>query len=187
MSNQLASERQDLTLTSKIPSGRIHPITQVIEEVIAIFTDLDFCVAEGPEVETDYNNFTDSNWKEIKDTFELFNNEVPEYHSKTSGTARPQNTTRCANTSGVADGSDDDVKGLINFIRGQDYFDYDADCNLTEIKENPLGDIYHSELVVVGAPSAETSFVSTNQESYWRSINGYDAWAEANKTRSEMI
>ncbi|MDC3158413.1 PilC/PilY family type IV pilus protein [Candidatus Pelagibacter sp.] len=144
--------------------------------------------SNAPDYKTDYNNFTDSNWKEIKDTFELFNNEVPEYHSKTTGgTARPQNTTRCANTSGVADGSDDDVKGLINFIRGQDYFDYDADCNLTEIKENPLGDIYHSELVVVGAPSAETSFVSTNQESYWRSINGYDAWAEANKTRTEMI
>ena len=64
MSNQLASERQDLTLTSKIPSGRIHPITQVIDEVIAIFTDLDFCVAEGPEVETDYNNFTALNTSE---------------------------------------------------------------------------------------------------------------------------
>ena len=50
MSNQLASEKQDLTLDSKISDGRIHPITQVIDEVIAIFTDLDFCVAEGPEV-----------------------------------------------------------------------------------------------------------------------------------------
>ena len=58
MSSQLASEKQDLTLDSKISDGRIHPITQVIDEVIAIFTDLDFCVAEGPEVETDYNNFT---------------------------------------------------------------------------------------------------------------------------------
>ena len=34
MSNQLASEKQDLTLDSKISDGRIHPITQVIDEVI---------------------------------------------------------------------------------------------------------------------------------------------------------
>ena len=64
MSSQLASEKQDLTLDSKISDGRIHPITQVIDEVIAIFTDLDFCVAEGPEVETDYNNFTALNTSE---------------------------------------------------------------------------------------------------------------------------
>ena len=39
-------------------------VTQVIEEVIAIFGDLDFFVAEGPEVETDYNNFTALNTSE---------------------------------------------------------------------------------------------------------------------------
>ena len=33
-----------------------------------------------------------------------------------------------------------------------------------------MGDIYHSEMVVVGAPSAETAFVSQNQEAYFRSI-----------------
>ena len=32
-------------------------------------------------------------------------------------------------------------------------------------------------MVVVGNPSAETAFVGTNQEAYFRSINGYDAWA----------
>ena len=144
-------------------------------------------VLTGIDYKTDYNNFKDTNWQAIKNLFELTNNEVSEYHSKTSGTGRPQNTIRCANTSGVADGNDDENKGLINFIRGQDYFDYDADCNLTEIRQNPLGDIYHSELVVVGGPSAETSFVSTNQEAYWRSINGYDAWAASNKNRTEMI
>ena len=64
MSEQLSSERLDLTLGTKSTDGRIHPITQVIDEVIAIFTDLDFCVAEGPEVETDYNNFTALNTSE---------------------------------------------------------------------------------------------------------------------------
>ena len=64
LSNQLSSERLDLTLVSEITEGRIHPITQVIDEVIAIFADLDFCIAEGPEVETDYNNFTALNTSE---------------------------------------------------------------------------------------------------------------------------
>ena len=144
-------------------------------------------VLSGIDYKTDYNNFKDTNWSEIKNVFELTNNTVSEYHSKTSSITRPQNTTRCANTSGVADGNDDDNKGLINFVRGTDYFDYDADCNLTEKRENPLGDIYHSELVVVGAPGADTEFVSTNQESYFRSINGYDAWAKSKANRKEMI
>ena len=34
-------------------------------------------------------------------------------------------------------------------------------------------------MVVVGAPSADTAFTSTAQESYWRSIKGYDAWAKS--------
>jgi type IV pilus assembly protein PilY1 len=145
----------------------------------------------GIDYKTNYNNFVDSNATAINNLFQLTNNEVQEYHSKTQGTTtgsiRPQNTTRCASASGVADGNDDDIKGLINFVRGQDYFDYDADCKLTEIRKNPLGDIYHSELVVVGAPGADTSFASTNQESYWRAINGYDAWAKSNSNRKEMI
>ena len=145
----------------------------------------------GIDYRTNYNNLVDSNATAINNLFQLTNNEVQEYHSKTQGTTtgsiRPQNTTRCASASGVADGNDDDIKGLINFIRGQDYFDYDADCKLTEIRKNPLGDIYHSELVVVGAPGADTSFASTNQESYWRAINGYDAWAKSNINRKEMI
>ena len=144
-------------------------------------------ILTGVDYKTDYNNFKDTNWKKINDLFGLTNNEVSEYHSKTSSTARPQNTIRCANAAGVADGNEDDIKGLINFIRGEDYFDYDADCKLTEKRDNPLGDIYHSELVVVGAPSADTSFVSTNQEAYWRSINNYQAFQKQYANRKEII
>ena len=50
-----------------------------------------------------------------------------------------------------------------------------------------MGDIYHSEMVVVGAPSAETAFVSQNQEAYFRSIKGYDAWAASKSSREETI
>jgi phenylalanyl-tRNA synthetase alpha subunit len=38
--------------------GTIHPITQATEELIAIFADFGFVVAEGPEIEDDFHNFT---------------------------------------------------------------------------------------------------------------------------------
>ena len=138
----------------------------------------------GTDYKTDYNNFKDSNWSEINTLFQQTNNEVSGYHSVTDN---PVNTRRCASASGVANGTDDDVKGLINFVRGKDYFDYDGDCNLTETRPNPLGDVYHSEMVVIGAPRAETAFVGNNQEAYWRSIKGYDAWASSKSSREEII
>ena len=64
LDKQIKTESLDVTLSVSSPSGTIHPITQVIDEVIAIFADLDFCVAEGPEIETDYNNFTALNTSE---------------------------------------------------------------------------------------------------------------------------
>ena len=138
----------------------------------------------GTDYKSNYNNFVDTNWSEINTLFQQTNNEVSGYHSVSDN---PVNSQRCKNTSGVSNGTDDDIKGLINFVRGKDYFDYDGDCNLTETRPNPLGDIYHSEMVVLGAPSAETAFVGTNQEAYFRSINGYDAWAASKANRKEII
>jgi phenylalanyl-tRNA synthetase alpha chain len=52
------AERVDVTLPGrKPPLGRLHPITQVIDEVVDVFVGLGFKVAEGPEVESDYYNF----------------------------------------------------------------------------------------------------------------------------------
>jgi phenylalanyl-tRNA synthetase alpha chain len=55
---QLLAERQDVTLPVR-PSaeGRIHPVSQVTEEIVAIFGEMGFSVAEGPDVENDFNNF----------------------------------------------------------------------------------------------------------------------------------
>ena len=44
--------------------GRVHPITQVIDELTAIFADMGFAVAEGPDIETDDYNFTKLNFPE---------------------------------------------------------------------------------------------------------------------------
>jgi len=55
---RLASEWQDVTLPARpMAEGTIHPVSQVMEEVIAIFADLGFSVAEGPQIETDHYNF----------------------------------------------------------------------------------------------------------------------------------
>ncbi|MEM9046132.1 MAG: phenylalanine--tRNA ligase subunit alpha [Pseudomonadota bacterium] len=55
---RLAQEWQDITLSPKPEiRGTIHPVSQVTEEVTAIFADLGFAVAEGPQIESDWNNF----------------------------------------------------------------------------------------------------------------------------------
>ncbi|MGL5447190.1 MAG: phenylalanine--tRNA ligase subunit alpha [Rhabdaerophilum sp.] len=75
---RLASERADVTLPlreSCIEAGRIHPISQVMDELTAIFADLGFAIAEGPDVESDDLNFTKLNFpeghpaREMHDTF----------------------------------------------------------------------------------------------------------------------
>ena len=51
-------EKIDVTLPGRpIPLGRLHPTTQILEEICAIFTSMGFQVVEGPEVEWDYYNF----------------------------------------------------------------------------------------------------------------------------------
>ncbi|MEN8258038.1 MAG: phenylalanine--tRNA ligase subunit alpha [Thermodesulfobacteriota bacterium] len=48
----------DLTLPGRMqPQGKLHPVTQIMEEICEIFEGLGFTVAEGPDVETDFYNF----------------------------------------------------------------------------------------------------------------------------------
>jgi len=55
---RLATEWLDVTLPARNRRvGSIHPISQVTEEVTAIFADMGFAVAEGPQIETDWYNF----------------------------------------------------------------------------------------------------------------------------------
>ncbi len=55
---RLESERVDVTLPGRKPLlGHLHPITQVIDEIVDVFVGLGFKVADGPEVESDYYNF----------------------------------------------------------------------------------------------------------------------------------
>jgi phenylalanyl-tRNA synthetase alpha chain len=75
---RLNSESIDVTLpVREAPAeiGRVHPITQVVDELTAIFADMGFAVAEGPDIETDDYNFTKLNFpadhpaRDMHDTF----------------------------------------------------------------------------------------------------------------------
>jgi len=61
---RLANETADVTLPVRLgpqAAGRIHPVSQVMDELSEIFADLGFAVAEGPDIETDDLNFTKLN------------------------------------------------------------------------------------------------------------------------------
>ena len=73
---RLATEKVDVTLPVRpAPKGTIHPISQVMEEMGAIFSAMGFDIAEGPDIEDDFHNFTALNFppdhpaREMHDTF----------------------------------------------------------------------------------------------------------------------
>src|ERR1700751_6372530 len=64
---RLAKETIDVTLPLReapAETGRIHPLSQVMDELTAIFADMGFAIAEGPDIETDDYNFTKLNFPE---------------------------------------------------------------------------------------------------------------------------
>ncbi len=77
---KLATERADVTLPVRLgpmSEGRIHPVSQVFDEIAEIFADMGFRIAEGPDIETDDLNFTKLNIppehpaRQMHDTFYL--------------------------------------------------------------------------------------------------------------------
>jgi phenylalanyl-tRNA synthetase alpha chain len=80
LAERLVADSLDVTLPVRdaaAESGRVHPITQVTDEIVTIFADIGFAVAEGPDIETEDYNFTRLNFPEshpardMHDTFYL--------------------------------------------------------------------------------------------------------------------
>ena len=78
---KLQNEKIDVTLPERTFSqGKIHPVSQVIDEISSIFSEIGFNIEEGPDVENEYNNFTALNTpdshpaRDMHDTFYLDNN-----------------------------------------------------------------------------------------------------------------
>ena len=78
INEKLKNEKVDVTLPERsFEQGKIHPVSQVIDEISSIFSEIGFSVEEGPDVENEYNNFTALNTpdnhpaRDMHDTFYL--------------------------------------------------------------------------------------------------------------------
>ena len=78
INKKLEKEKVDITLPERtIVRGKIHPVSQTIDEISSIFSEIGFSVEEGPDVENEYNNFTALNTpdnhpaRDMHDTFYL--------------------------------------------------------------------------------------------------------------------
>ncbi len=78
INQKLEKERIDITLPERsFVRGKIHPVSQTIDEISSIFSEIGFSVEEGPDVENEYNNFTALNTpdnhpaRDMHDTFYL--------------------------------------------------------------------------------------------------------------------
>ena len=78
INERLEKEKIDITLPERpFVKGKIHPVSQTIDEISSIFSEIGFSVEEGPDVENEYNNFTALNTpdnhpaRDMHDTFYL--------------------------------------------------------------------------------------------------------------------
>ena len=78
INEKLEKEKVDITLPARnVVKGKIHPVSQTIDEISSIFSEIGFSVEEGPDVENEYNNFTALNTpynhpaRDMHDTFYL--------------------------------------------------------------------------------------------------------------------
>ena len=78
INEKLRKEKIDITLPERpFIKGKIHPVSQTIDEISSIFSEIGFSVEEGPDVENEYNNFTALNTpdnhpaRDMHDTFYL--------------------------------------------------------------------------------------------------------------------
>ena len=78
INKKLEQEKIDITLPARpFVKGKIHPVSQTIDEITSIFSEIGFSVEEGPDVENEYNNFTALNTpdnhpaRDMHDTFYL--------------------------------------------------------------------------------------------------------------------
>jgi len=78
INEKLKNEQVDITLPGRETlNGKIHPVAQVIDEISSIFSEIGFSIEEGPDVESEFNNFTALNTpsdhpaRDMHDTFYL--------------------------------------------------------------------------------------------------------------------
>ena len=91
INEKLEKEKVDITLPERpFVRGKVHPVSQTIDEISSIFSEIGFSVEEGPDVENEYNNFTALNTpdnhpaRDMHDTFYLDENKAVLLRTHTS-------------------------------------------------------------------------------------------------------
>ena len=129
---------------------------------------------EKDYIESGWDNLKEESATFLETEMERLGYVLTNYH--TSSSACPGDDT-----------TDDELKGILRFLAGQDFFDYNGDCDTTQLRDHVLGDIYHSQLIEVGAPDGNTQFTDNNQEAYFRSINNYQAFKNSYSNRRNIL
>ena len=126
-----------------------------------------------------WDNLNDDNAELLIPEMEMLGFRLSNYHTTSS-------------TCGGLDTTIDEARGLFRFLAGQDFFDYDGDCTTNpqgtvELRDHVLGDIYHSQLIEIGAPNASVEFDAQNEEAYFRTINNYQGFINSHQNRRSVV
>lgn len=88
LQRRVESEKIDVTLPSgRLPSGRLHPLTLTLQEIERVFVSMGYEIAEGPDIETEFNNFDalniapDHPARDMHDTFYFTNGTILRTHT----------------------------------------------------------------------------------------------------------
>ena len=131
---------------------------------------------EGVPYAGNWDNFNAENSGQILNLMESTGYAVRDYHNS--------NSEGCPGAG--QDGITDDAIGLINFMKGTDYFAYHS-CDISAVRQHVLGDIYHSQLIEVGPPDSSLDFIGQNEESYFRFRKNYANFITKNKSRPNVV
>ena len=131
----------------------------------------------GESYKKNWDNFNATNSSALSLMFDQLGYKIQDYHTSTSD---------CDDV-GADTILGDEVKGLINFMKGNDYFNYGGECKVEELRDHVMGDIYHSQLIEVGVPEASIAFNNTNEEAYYRATNNYQGFMSNYADRENII
>ena len=167
---------------------RTHTIRESRKIWTALGTGADYIQTDT----TAWNNWTTDNATAISDLFGELGNEVVDFHRRTTDGSGSTVQRYCWDTTSdtsILDGNTDDISGLINFVRGKDYYNYEdpTACDLDKWRSHIIGDIYHSQIVQVGPPNANTAFLGRNQEAFFRASNNYGHFIRDHENRETLL